>query len=195
MEFMASVRLNQRLRLMPNTCQLIVLDTPPLLHTPTTDMASHLPMDMVSVTMDTPDSDMASVRLKLSLRLMPNICQLIVLDTPPPFPTPTMAMGSPPLTDMVSVTTDTPDLDMASVRPKLSPTLPMAHTLMDTTQGPMLAMDMETQPTPPTDMDITDKLYLPIKTLTLSIQALCIKLLLKMFSVLKWRNSHYLGKL
>merc|ERR1712025_1007633 len=141
---------------MPNTCQLTVLDTPPLLHTPTTDMASHLPMDMVSVTTDTPDSDMASVRLKLSLRLMPNTCPLIVLDTPLPLPTPTMAMASPPLTDMVSVTTDTPDLDMASVRPKLSPTLPMAHTLMDTTQGPMPAMDMDTQPTPP--MDITDKL-------------------------------------
>merc|ERR1712025_910131 len=141
---------------MPNTCQLTVLDTPPLLHTPTTDMASHLPMDMVSVTTDTPDSDMASVRLKLSLRLMPNTCQLIVLDTPLPLPTPTMAMGTPPLTDMVSVTTDTPDLYMASVRPKLSPTLPMAHTLMDTTQGPMPAMDMDTQPTPP--MDITDKL-------------------------------------
>merc|ERR1719481_1061838 len=114
-------------------------------------------MDMVSVTTDTPDLDMASARLKLSLRLslrlslMPNTCQLIVLDTPPPFPTPTMAMGSPPLTDMVSVTTDTPDLDMASVRPKLSPTLPMAHTLMDTTQGPMPAMDLDTQPTPPTD--------------------------------------------
>merc|ERR1711872_1124978 len=103
---------------------------------------------------------MASVRLKLSLKLMPkpNTCPLIVLDTPLPFPTPTMAMGSPPLTDLVSVTTDTLDLDMASVRLKLSPTLPMAHTLMDTTQGPMPAMDMDTQPTPPTDMDITDKL-------------------------------------
>merc|ERR1719347_433763 len=158
MEFMASVRLNQRLRLMPNTCQLIVLDTAPLLHTPTTDMASHLPMDMVSVTTDTPDSDMASVRLKLSLRLMPNTCQLIVLDTPLPFPTPTMDMVSHLLTDMVSVTTDTLDLDMESVRLKLSLTLPMAHTLMDTTQGPMPALDMDTQPTPPMDMDITDKL-------------------------------------
>merc|ERR1712018_588450 len=103
---------------------------------------------MDSITTDTPDLDMANVRLKLSLRLMPNTCQLTVLDTPPPFPTPTMAMGSPPLTDMVSVTTDTPDLDMASVRLKLSPTLPMAPTLMDTTQGPMPAMDMDTQPTP-----------------------------------------------
>merc|ERR1719347_1049927 len=154
MEFMASVRLNQRLRLMPNTCQLIVLDTAPLLHTRTTDMASHLPMDMVSVTTDTPDSDMVSVRLML----MPNTCQLIVLDTPPPFPTPTMDMVSHLLTDMVSVTTDTLDLDMESVRLKLSLTLPMAHTLMDTTQGPMPAMDMDTQPTPPMDMDITDKL-------------------------------------
>merc|ERR1719347_684225 len=158
MEFMASVRLNQRLRLMPNTCQLIVLDIPPLLHTQTTDMASHLPMDMVSVTTDTPDSDMANVRLKLSLRLMPNTCQLIVLDTPLPLPTPTMDMVSHLLTDMVSATTDTPDLDMESVRLKLSLTLPMAHTLMDTTQGPMPAMDMDTQPTPPMDMDITDKL-------------------------------------
>merc|ERR1719347_2443833 len=116
--------------------------------------------DMVSVTTDTPDLDMASVRLKLSLRLMlmPNTCQLIVLDTPLPFPTPTMAMGSPPLTDMVSVTTDTLDSDMASVRLKLSLTLPMAHSLMDTTQGPMPTMDMDTQPTPPMDMDITDKL-------------------------------------
>merc|ERR1712025_1171490 len=143
---------------MPNTCQLTVLDTPPLLHTPTTDMATHLPMDMVSVTTDTPDLDMASVRLMLSLKLMPNTCPLIVLDTPLPCPTPTMDMVSHLLTDMVSVTTDTPDLDMASVRLKLSPTLPMAHTLMDTTQGPMPAMDMETQPTLPTDMDITDKL-------------------------------------
>merc|ERR1712168_630240 len=108
--------------------------------------------------MDTPDSDMASVRLMLSLRLMPNTCQLIVLDTPPRFPIPTMAMVSHLLTDMVSVTTDTPDLDMASVRLKLSLTLPMAHTLMDTTQGLMPAMDMDTQPTPPTDMDIMDKL-------------------------------------
>merc|ERR1719187_3091849 len=114
-------------------------------------------MDM-DVTTDTPDSDMASVRLKLSLRLMPNTCQLIVLDTPLPFPTPTMAMVSHLLMDMVSVTTDTLDSDMASVRLKLSPTLPMAHTLMDTTQGPMPAMDMDTQPTPPTDMDIMDKL-------------------------------------
>merc|ERR1719187_906943 len=122
------------------------------------DMASHLPMDMVSVTTDTPDSDMASVRLKLSLRLMPNTCQLIVLDTPPHFPTPTMDMVSHLLTDMVSVTTDTLDLDMESVRLKLSLTLPMAHTLMDTTQGPMPAMDMDTRPTPPMDMDITDKL-------------------------------------
>merc|ERR1712025_1059140 len=138
------------------------------------DMVSPPPMDMVSATMDTQDSDMASVRLMLSLKLMPNTCPLIVQDTPLPLPTPTMAMGSPPLTDMVSVTTDTPDSDMASVRLKLSPALLMALTLMDTTQGPMLAMDMETQPTPPTDMDITDKLYLPIKTLTLSIQALCV---------------------
>merc|ERR1712098_994853 len=107
-------------------------------------------MDMDSVTTDTPDLDMASARLKPSLRLMPNTCQLIVLDTPLPFPTPTM--------DMVSVTTDTLDLDMASVRLTLSPTLPMAHTLMDTTQGPMPAMDMDTRPTPPMDMDITDKL-------------------------------------
>merc|ERR1712133_42719 len=115
-------------------------------------------MDMVSVTTDTPDLDMVSVRLMLSLRLMPNTCQLIVLDTPLPFSTPTMDMVSQLLMDMVSVTTDTLDLDMASVRLKLSPTLPMAHTLMDTTQGPMPAMDIDTQPTPPMDMDITDKL-------------------------------------
>merc|ERR1719445_2870831 len=101
---------------------------------------------------------MASVRLNQRLRLMPNICPLTVLDTPLPLPTPTMDMVSHLLTDMVSVTTDTPDLDMESVRLKLSLTLPMAHTLMDTTQGPMPAMDMDTQPTPPMDMDITDKL-------------------------------------
>merc|ERR1712025_392469 len=105
---------------MPNTCQLTVLDTPHLLHTPTTDMATHLPMDMVSVTTDTPDLDMASVRLKLSLRLMPNTCQLTVLDTPLPLPTQITDMVSHLPMDMVSVTTDTPDLDMASVRLKLS---------------------------------------------------------------------------
>merc|ERR1719347_1616871 len=103
---MASARLKLSLRLMPNICQLIVLDTPPRFPTPTMAMGSHLLTDMVSVTTDTPDLDMASARLKLSLRLslrlMPITCQLIVLDTPPPFPTPTMAMGSPSLTDMVS---------------------------------------------------------------------------------------------
>jgi len=40
--------------------------------TPTMDMATLLPTDMVSVITDTPDLDMASVRLKLSQRLMPN---------------------------------------------------------------------------------------------------------------------------
>merc|ERR1711872_945949 len=126
---------------------------------------THPPMDTVClVDMDIPTPTlmefMASVRLRLNqrLRLMPNTCPLTVLDTPPPFPTPTMAMVSHLLTDMVSVTTYTLDSDMASVRLKLSLTLPMAHTLMDTTQGPMPAMDMDTQPTPPTDMDITDKL-------------------------------------
>merc|ERR1712013_347899 len=49
----------------------------PLLLTPTTVMATLLPTDMVSVITDTPDLDMASVRPKLSQRLMPNTCCLL----------------------------------------------------------------------------------------------------------------------
>merc|ERR550519_2555180 len=108
-------------------------------------MASPLPMDMVSVTSDTPDLDMESVKLKLSQRLMLNTSLHTVLDTPDHLPTPPM--------DMDSVTSDTPD------------------------------------------SDIMVKLTSPIMAATPNYQALCIKLPLEMFSVLKWRNLHYLGKL
>merc|ERR1719317_889389 len=91
---MASVRPKLSQRLMPNTRHHTVLDTPPLLLTPTTVMATLLPTDMVSVITDTPDLDMASVRPKLSQRLMPNTWHHTVLDTPPPLLTPTMDMAT-----------------------------------------------------------------------------------------------------
>merc|ERR1711970_974371 len=60
-----SVRPKPSQRLMLSTLPPIVLDTA-LLLTPTTDMASPLPMAMVSVTLDTPDLDMESVKLRLT---------------------------------------------------------------------------------------------------------------------------------
>merc|ERR1712088_1125211 len=105
--------------LMLNTLPPTVLDTPPLLLTPTTDMASPLPMAMVSVTSDTPDLDLESVRPKPSQRLMLSTLPPTVLDTALLL-TPTTDMASPLPMAMVSVTSDTPDLDTESVRPKLS---------------------------------------------------------------------------
>merc|ERR1712203_60111 len=118
---MASVRpkLSQRLMLMLNTLPPTVLDTPPLLLTPTTDMAFPPPMDMVSVTLDTPDLDTESVRPKLSQRLMLSTCPHTTLDTPLLL-TPTMDITTPPPMAMVTVTLDTPDLDMESVKLRLS---------------------------------------------------------------------------
>merc|ERR1711874_560263 len=109
------------------------------------DMASHL-------LTDTPDMDMASVKLRLSLKPTLNTFPHTLLDTLP-LPTLTMDMASI-TTDIVSLPPmDTPDTDMASVRLRLNPTS-MAHMPVATTQEPMPTMDMVTQPIPPMDMDI-----------------------------------------
>merc|ERR1712088_306256 len=105
-----SVRPKPSQRLMLSTLPPTVLDTA-LLLTPTTDMASPLPMDMVSVTSDTPDLDTESVRPKLSQRLMLSTCPHTTLDTPQLL-TPTMDITTPPPMAMVTVTLDTPDLDI-----------------------------------------------------------------------------------
>merc|ERR1712013_328815 len=167
MEFMASVRLklSQRPKLTLNTWHHTVLDTPPLLLIPATDMDTLLPTDMVSVITDTPELDMASVRPNLSQKLMPNTRHHTVLDTPPPLLTPTTDMATLLPTDMVSVTTDTPPLDMDSI----------------TTDIP--------------DSDIISKISSQIMAGILNDQAQCIKLPLEVFSVLTQRNLHYLGKL
>merc|ERR1719317_1901515 len=135
---MASVRLKLSQRLMPNTRHHTMLDTPPPLLTPTTDMATLLPTDMVSVTTDTPDLDMASVRLKLSQRLMPNARPPIVLDTTPLLPTPTMDIATPPPMDMDSITTDIPDSDIIS---KISSQI-MAGILNDQAQCIKLPLEV-----------------------------------------------------